>query len=93
LINLNEVTLKVTDEIRFPTTNYTPKVVVPQVDSIDQRVYIKYKIWDTEKANFRWAKDFEVNNIQVKNRVNKKWGNFNWKMYVKSKKYALRLQS
>jgi len=93
LVNLNEVTLKVTDEIRFPTTNYTPKVVVPQVDSIDQRVYIKYKIWDTDKGKIRWAKDYEVNNIQVKNRAKKKWGNFNWKMYVKSKKYALRLQS
>ena len=71
LSNLNEVTLKVTDEIRFPTTNYTPKVVVPQADSKDQRQYIKYKISDTDKGKIRWAKDYEVNNIQVKNRAKK----------------------
>ena len=88
-----EATPKATHKNQLLLTEYTPKLVVPQADSKDQRQYIKYKISDTDKGKIRWAKDYEVNNIQVKNRVNKKWGNFNWKMYVKSKKYALRLQS
>jgi integrase len=42
-------------------SNYEPRFVTPLPNSKDQRVYIKYKVWDQDKGKFVWAKDYDVN--------------------------------
>lgn len=44
-------------------SDYIPKVVIPNPKSVDQRWYIKYKIWNADKGKFVWAKDYEVNKL------------------------------
>lgn len=48
--------------------NYTPKLSIPNPESKDQRWFIKYKIWNTDKGEFVWAKDYEINNVPLPNR-------------------------
>ncbi len=43
--------------------DYVPKLVIPKESSVDQRRYIKYKIWNLDKGKWDWAKDYEINKI------------------------------
>ena len=59
----DKVTDKVTDSKGSIVSSYVPRMVIPKPSSKDQRVYIKFKVWNSDVGRFVWAKDFEVDGI------------------------------
>lgn len=49
-------------------SEYEPKLVTPAAGSVDQRRYIKYRIWNQDKGKYVYAKDYEVNKVPERER-------------------------